>query len=92
MLPRRDLEPVRDVPHADDLADAVDHEALDHIAVVELNGGLGTSMGLTRAKSLIEARNGLSLLDVIARQTLASRPAPPAAAARPHTLLARGTR
>jgi UTP--glucose-1-phosphate uridylyltransferase len=36
--------------------------------VIKLNGGLGTSMGMTRAKSLIEAKDGLSFLDVIARQ------------------------
>jgi UTP--glucose-1-phosphate uridylyltransferase len=33
-----------------------------------LNGGLGTSMGLTRAKSLIEVKGGMSFLDIILRQ------------------------
>jgi UTP--glucose-1-phosphate uridylyltransferase len=41
--------------------------------VVKLNGGLGTSMGLDRAKSLLEAREGLSFLDVIARQIVRLR-------------------
>jgi UTP--glucose-1-phosphate uridylyltransferase len=41
--------------------------------VLKLNGGLGTSMGMTRAKSLIEAKDGLTFLDVIARQVLALR-------------------
>jgi UTP--glucose-1-phosphate uridylyltransferase len=41
--------------------------------VLRLNGGLGTSMGLTAAKSLLEAKDGLSFLDVIARQVLALR-------------------
>jgi UTP--glucose-1-phosphate uridylyltransferase len=72
-LPDRDLEPVRDVPNAHDLHGGDPGEALDRVAVVKLNGGLGTSMGMTRAKSLIEAREGLSFLDVIARQTLALR-------------------
>jgi len=35
---------------------------------IVLNGGLGTSMGLTRAKSLIEVKRGMSFLDVIIRQ------------------------
>jgi UTP--glucose-1-phosphate uridylyltransferase len=35
---------------------------------IVLNGGLGTSMGLTRAKSLIEIKNGMSFLDIIMRQ------------------------
>jgi len=38
--------------------------------VVKLNGGLGTSMGMTRAKSLLEVKPGLCFLDVIARQVL----------------------
>jgi UTP--glucose-1-phosphate uridylyltransferase len=41
--------------------------------VLKLNGGLGTSMGMTRAKSLLEAKDGLSFLDIIARQVLDMR-------------------
>jgi UTP--glucose-1-phosphate uridylyltransferase len=57
------------------LADAeVDEEtgvrALRQTAVIKLNGGLGTSMGMERAKSLLCVRRGLSFLDIIARQTL----------------------
>jgi UTP--glucose-1-phosphate uridylyltransferase len=48
-------------------------EALRRVAVLKLNGGLGTSMGLERAKSLLEVRDGLSFLDLIARQILALR-------------------
>jgi UTP--glucose-1-phosphate uridylyltransferase len=47
--------------------------ALDKVVVIKLNGGLGTSMGLDRAKSLLPVRDGLSFLDIIARQTLALR-------------------
>jgi UTP--glucose-1-phosphate uridylyltransferase len=72
-LPDRDLEPVRDVPAASELRVGAPGAALDRVVVVKLNGGLGTSMGMTRAKSLIEAREGLSFLDVIARQVLALR-------------------
>ena len=41
--------------------------------VIKLNGGLGTSMGLDRAKSLLEVRDGLTFLDIIARQVLWAR-------------------
>ena len=41
--------------------------------MLKLNGGLGTSMGMTRAKSLIEVKDGLSFLDVIVRQVLGLR-------------------
>jgi UTP--glucose-1-phosphate uridylyltransferase len=66
---------VTDVPDLDDLEDDADEqrEALQHAIVLRLNGGLGTSMGLTKAKSLLEAKDGLTFLDIIARQVLALR-------------------
>jgi UTP--glucose-1-phosphate uridylyltransferase len=72
-LPDAELEPVRGVPPAADLDAPLDAAALDRGVVVKLNGGLGTTMGMTGPKSLVEARDGLSFLDVIARQTLALR-------------------
>ncbi len=56
-----------------DTDEAVDRTALDRTAVIRLNGGLGTSMGMDRAKSLLPVRDGLSFLDVIVRQVLALR-------------------
>src|ERR671933_2449360 len=72
VLPEADIEPVDDVPDADELAEA-DEEAggaLDRAVIVKLNGGLGTSMGMTRPKSLVEVKDGLTFLDVIVRQVL----------------------
>jgi len=43
--------------------------------VIRLNGGLGTSMGLDKAKTLLPVRDGLTFLDIIARQVLAARAA-----------------
>jgi UTP--glucose-1-phosphate uridylyltransferase len=40
---------------------------------IALNGGLGTSMGLTGAKSLLIVKDGLSFLDIIIRQALRSQ-------------------
>ena len=37
-------------------------------AVLKLNGGLGTSMGLEKAKSLLEVKDGKTFLDLIAEQ------------------------
>ena len=37
-------------------------------AVLKLNGGLGTSMGLEKAKSLLEVKDGKTFLDLIADQ------------------------
>ncbi len=66
MLPESSIEPVEDVAELASLP--AGDPPLDEAVVIKLNGGLGTSMGMTRAKSLIEAKDGLSFLDVIARQ------------------------
>src|SRR4028119_1362383 len=47
--------------------------ALSATAVIKLNGGLGTSMGIDRAKSLLPVRGDKSFLDVIVQQALAGR-------------------
>ncbi len=49
---------------------AAGRQALRHAAVLKLNGGLGTSMGLDQAKSLLVVRDRLTFLDIIARQTI----------------------
>lgn len=41
---------------------------LDKLAVLKLNGGLGTTMGCTGPKSVIEVRNGFTFLDLIVIQ------------------------
>jgi UTP--glucose-1-phosphate uridylyltransferase len=64
-----EIEPLDSLPDARELPPA-DGGALDHVVVLKLNGGLGTSMGMTRAKSLIEVKQGVSFLDVIVRQVL----------------------
>jgi len=75
LMPESSIEPVTDIASLDELPSDPDgeHEALQKAIVLRLNGGLGTSMGLTAAKSLLEAKDGLSFLDVIARQVLALR-------------------
>ncbi|WP_179758676.1 UTP--glucose-1-phosphate uridylyltransferase [Microlunatus parietis] len=47
--------------------------AIDQTVIIKLNGGLGTSMGLDRAKSLLPVRDGATFLDLIAGQVLAAR-------------------
>ena len=61
-----DMEALADVDVPDDVA----AEAIGRTAVIKLNGGLGTSMGMDRAKSLLCVRRGLNFLDIIARQVL----------------------
>jgi UTP--glucose-1-phosphate uridylyltransferase len=72
VLASADLEPVGDVPALEELP-AASGDALGRLAVLKLNGGLATTMGLRHPKSLIEARDGRSFLDLIAGQILAAR-------------------
>jgi UTP--glucose-1-phosphate uridylyltransferase len=73
-LPGNVLEPIEDLPRLDELpAPGQAREALDRLAIVKLNGGLGTSMGLSGPKSLLEVKPGTSFLDVLATQVLALR-------------------
>ena len=69
MLPEAELEPLTEVPSSEALPEA-DGSALAQVVVLKLNGGLGTSMGMTKAKSLLEVKEGHTFLDVIARQVL----------------------
>jgi UTP--glucose-1-phosphate uridylyltransferase len=70
-----EIEPVSELPHLAqlDVPEAVAAEAFAATAVIKLNGGLATSMGLDRAKSLLTAKDGLSFLDIIAVQVQAQR-------------------
>ena len=69
-LPESELEPVESLPDFAELPDENPGEALDRAVVLKLNGGLGTSMGMTKAKSLLPVKDGLTFLDVIVRQVL----------------------
>ena len=67
------LEPVEAVATLDELPEADGAVALEPVAVIKLNGGLGTTMGVRGPKSLVPALGGHSFLDVIIGQTLALR-------------------
>ena len=76
LLPGEVLEPAADLPRLEQLPEPPPGRARDvlgRLAVVKLNGGLGTSMGLSGPKSLLEVKPGLNFLDVLARQVLALR-------------------
>jgi UTP--glucose-1-phosphate uridylyltransferase len=78
LLPESELEPIDALPDADALPEPSPErtaEILDQAVVLKLNGGLGTSMGLSGPKALLEIREGLTFLDVIARQVLRLREA-----------------
>ena len=71
MIPESSIDPLDMESLADvEVDDKAAADAIRTTAVIKLNGGLGTSMGMDRAKSLLCVRRGLSFLDVIARQVL----------------------
>ena len=49
--------------------------ALSGTVIIKLNGGLGTSMGMEKAKSLLSVREGQSFLDLIVAQVRHARTA-----------------
>ncbi|HWE11314.1 MAG TPA: UTP--glucose-1-phosphate uridylyltransferase, partial [Solirubrobacteraceae bacterium] len=74
-LPESALEPVAEIADVEDLPvdQAAARQSLDRAIVLKLNGGLGTSMGLKGPKSLLPVKNGLTFLELIARQILSLR-------------------
>jgi len=65
--------PVEEVPDAERLphsAVEAGKSALDRTVICKLNGGLGTGMGLNGPKALLPVKEGLTFLDIIARQVL----------------------
>ncbi len=61
------LEDIKDFDRLEKYA-AAGQGALQHCVRIVLNGGLGTTMGLTGPKSLIEAKNGKNFLEIILQQ------------------------
>ncbi|MBK9476840.1 MAG: UTP--glucose-1-phosphate uridylyltransferase [Tetrasphaera sp.] len=74
-VPEDTIDPLGAVTRLVDIAQEgePDREALRRTVVLKLNGGLGTSMGITGPKSALPVRDGLTFLDIMARQVLALR-------------------
>ncbi|MBQ9094813.1 MAG: UTP--glucose-1-phosphate uridylyltransferase [Akkermansia sp.] len=71
MIPEADIVPAEGVAEWDALVAATpeaDAALLAQAVMIKLNGGLGTGMGLQKAKSLLEIKPGVTFLDVIVRQ------------------------
>ena len=69
-LDRTLIDPLDRLPESDALDNYRDAglAALDRALILKLNGGLGTSMGLDRTKSLLFVKNSLTFLDVVIGQ------------------------
>lgn len=67
------ISPCDSLPSLEEVAvdgEAFDSELLQRTVVIKLNGGLGTSMGLQKAKSLLPVKKDATFLDIIAGQIL----------------------
>lgn len=71
-IPESAIAPVTELPPLESLPAAGGESGalLNQLAVIKLNGGLGTGMGLERAKSLIRVKGEDTFLDFIAKQIL----------------------
>jgi UTP--glucose-1-phosphate uridylyltransferase len=72
LIPEASISPVENLPAIEPVP-AKAAELLSRTVVLKLNGGLGTGMGLEKAKSLLKVRQNLTFLDIIARQFLLLR-------------------
>lgn len=73
MIPEAEIQPVAEMADLERLSPKqalFGRRALQKTAVIKLNGGLGTGMGLEQAKSLLPVKDGLTFLDIIARQSM----------------------
>ena len=71
-LTKDHIKPVKNIPSIEtlDLHSENIRDKIKKTIVLKLNGGLGTSMGLNGAKSLLPAKGKWSFLDVIVQQVL----------------------
>lgn len=75
LIPEEAIRPAEGLPVFESGAGAFDPALLSQAVVIKLNGGLGTSMGLQKVKSVLEVRPGVAFLDLIVRQIVALRQA-----------------
>ena len=74
-IPESTITPVPELVHTDSISTEPDSALLSETVVLKLNGGLGTGMGLDKAKSLLEVKNGDTFLDLTAKQVMCMRKA-----------------
>mmetsp|Transcript_15468 Transcript_15468/g.31414 ORF Transcript_15468/g.31414 Transcript_15468/m.31414 type:complete len:467 (-) Transcript_15468:231-1631(-) len=68
MIPDSVLDGVESLPRLEELTVEPDPSLLKQTVILKLNGGLGTGMGLDKAKSLLPVTGDNTFLDLIAKQ------------------------
>ncbi|SPT52368.1 UTP--glucose-1-phosphate uridylyltransferase [Actinomyces bovis] len=75
LIPEETIEPLTQIDSIEEveISDEQARDALSKTVMIKLNGGLGTSMGMDQAKSLLPVRGGKSFLDLLVDQVKAAR-------------------
>jgi len=73
MIPEDTISPVPDLDRAESFTSKPDTSLLAQTVVLKLNGGLGTGMGLDKAKSLLKVKGEDTFLDLTAKQVIQMR-------------------
>jgi len=68
IIPESSISPAPDLVDSDSIAVSPDTALLSETVVLKLNGGLGTGMGLDKAKSLLKVKGDDTFLDLTAKQ------------------------
>lgn len=75
LIAESDIQPLESLADAEGLGEnyrVIGKANLSRSVFLKLNGGLGTSMGLEQAKSLLVVKQGYTFLDIIAQQAIQS--------------------
>jgi phosphoglucomutase len=73
MIPESTITPVPELVSATSITGEPDVSLLAKTVVLKLNGGLGTGMGLDKAKSLLKVKGDDTFLDLTAKQVMQMR-------------------
>jgi UTP--glucose-1-phosphate uridylyltransferase len=81
VIPETAILPLASLPDIESLVPVelrrIGEAHLQKAVIIKLNGGLGTSMGMQDAKSLLKVKDGFSFLDITVRQAQSVHSAPP---------------
>ncbi|MGK3742785.1 MAG: hypothetical protein ACI8RD_009403 [Bacillariaceae sp.] len=73
LIPESTISPAPDLVESENFTGDADTSYLSKTVVLKLNGGLGTGMGLDKAKSLLTVKGNDTFLDLTAKQIIEMR-------------------
>ena len=73
IIPESTISPAADLVASESFTHQPDASLLSETVVLKLNGGLGTGMGLDKAKSLLTVKGNDTFLDLTAKQIIGMR-------------------